>query len=89
MTSWVNSLDNVDPAVVARATALEAEKQQIIGMLDSCLNEEAALFMELYHSGQWTRRQMMIAAGSTMSHEVVNRLPPVLPRQRRRPQIAA
>lgn len=83
MTLWIKSLTNVEPQHLSKANELASRRAQLEARLDQCLEEEAALFMEMYHSGNWSRQQMMTALGAGMSNEVVNKLPVIMPRQRR------
>lgn len=53
--------------------------------VERCLADEAALFMELYHSRRWTPEQMSEAAMKRMEWPVVKHLPQRMPPQRRKP----
>lgn len=81
---WAHALPGVDSDTLARADEIEARKQQMRAVVEQCLADEAALFMELYHSRRWPPDVMSKAVIQRMEWPVVKHLPERLPPQRRR-----
>lgn len=85
--NWLQDLPGVTSEELVRGERIDARRDRAEQEIMQCDRDEAALYMELYHSRRWPAAEYGRIALTRLAWNVVAFLPAKMPPQRRKPRL--